>query len=329
MNEKVDVSLVIPFYNEESNIQGLFEDIFAALPEIPKTFEVIAVDDGSQDATLAQLQQVEQNFSLPENLKRLILVVQRRNFGQTPAMVAGIDQAHSEVIITLDGDRQNDPADFAPLLVQMDEGFDVVSGWRKDRQDQLSKKIPSRLANSILARVTGVPLHDFGCTLKAYRTELLQEAKLYGENHRYIPALLKQMGARIGEIPTHHRARTAGASKYGISRVYRVVLDILLLKFLLSYSTRPIHYFGSWGMVSLGAGFILCLYLTGLKLLGGAHIADRPLLLLGILLIIVGVQTLFLGILAELLIRTYFEANDKKIYYTKEVIRIDNPDKEK
>lgn len=313
MGKSIDLSIVIPVYNEEDNVTLLHQEIVAVLNELDISYEVIFVDDGSTDQTAARLLSIQQQDS------GVSLIKLRRNFGQTAALVAGFDYASGDIIIPMDGDLQNDPNDI-PHLLEKIEQYDVVSGWRKDRKDNSwSRKIPSKIANKLISFVTGVKLNDYGCTLKAYRKEVLQEVKLYGEMHRFIPAIASSIGVDYCEIPVHHRKRRFGSSKYGISRTIRVLLDLLTVKFMLSFRTRPIHVFGTMG-VGIGAiGFLICSYLTVLKLGFGESIRDRPLLLLGILMIILGSFLIVQGLLGEIIVRTYHESQNKPIYYVKEV----------
>jgi len=314
------LSIVIPVFNEEENIPLLAEEIRRALDPQAVAYEVVAVDDGSTDGTWARLESVRAQDP------RWILVGLRRNFGQTAAMSAGFDHARGDVIVTLDGDLQNDPADI-PRLLALAKDHDVVSGWRKVRQDAfLSRRLPSMLANWLISRVTGVRLHDYGCTLKAYRREVVEHLHLYGEMHRFIPAIASWMGISLAEVETRHRPRRFGRSKYGITRTLRVILDLITVKFLLSFATKPIQVFGLLGLFAAGVGIAIGGYLTALKLAFGAQIGGRPLLFLGILLILVGVQFLVMGLLGEMLVRVYHESQRKPIYMVKRVLG--HPDRE-
>ncbi|MHB1131391.1 MAG: glycosyltransferase family 2 protein [Chloroflexota bacterium] len=305
----LDVSIVIPLLNEEENLERLYLQLDDALAALGRTYEIVFVDDGSTDDSFAVLE------TLAQRDEHVRVVRLRRNFGQTAAFSAGFDIARGRVIITMDADLQNDPADIPRLLDKMAEGYDVVSGWRVKRQDQLvRRKLPSRLANALISRMTGVRLHDYGCSLKAYDREVIKNVKLYGEMHRFIPALASWMGVRVAEIPVNHRARQFGRSKYGLSRVTRVILDLLLVKFLLNYSTRPIQVFGLAGILSLGLGTAVGLYLSAQKIFWGQSLADRPLLLLAVMLVVLGVQLIMMGLLGELMVRTYYEAQNKPIY---------------
>lgn len=308
------LSIVIPIFNEEENVPLLAEEIRQALDPQGIAYEVVAVDDGSTDGTWTRLENVRAQDP------RWVLVGLRRNFGQTAAMSAGFDHARGDVIVTLDGDLQNDPADI-PRLLALAKDFDVVSGWRRRRQDPfLRRRLPSMLANWLISRVTGIRLHDFGCTLKAYRREVVEHLRLYGEMHRFIPAIASWMGISLTEVETHHRARRFGRSKYGIFRTLRVLLDLITVKFLLSFATKPIQVFGLLGICAAGAGFAIGGYLSVLKLAFGAQIGGRPLLFLGILLIVVGVQLIVMGLLGELLVRVYHESQRKPIYMIKRVL---------
>ncbi|MEN6302184.1 MAG: glycosyltransferase family 2 protein [Armatimonadia bacterium] len=310
------LSLVLPVYNEVDNIEPLYEALSAALARLALPAEVVLVNDGSRDGSTEKLDAVA------ERDDRFVAVHLRRNFGQTAAMAAGFDQATGDVIIALDADLQNDPNDIPLLLDKINEGYDVVSGWRRDRQDKwLTRILPSKMANWLISKMTGVYLHDYGCSLKAYRREILQDVKLYGEMHRYIPALAYWAGARVGEVVVTHHARKFGQSKYGLSRTLKVVLDLLTVKFLLAYSTKPIQVFGRWGLMSGAAGFLLALYLSLERLVYGTPLANRPALLLAVLLMLLGVQFVSMGLIAELQARTYYEAQDKKIYAIRRVTR--------
>ncbi|MBI5166680.1 MAG: glycosyltransferase family 2 protein [candidate division NC10 bacterium] len=311
----MDLSLVIPVYNEEENIPYLYPSVKQALDKPGLSYEVIVVDDGSSDGTLAQLEKVHREDP------RWVVLSLRRNFGQTAALSAGFDHARGEIIITLDGDLQNDPEDI-PKLLELIKDYDVVSGWRAKRQDPfLSRRLPSMIANWMISTVTGVKLHDYGCTLKAYRREVVKNLRLYGEMHRFIPAIASWMGVSVAEVKTSHRPRRFGRSKYGVSRTLRVILDLITVKFLLSFSTKPIQAFGLLGLISGGLGVLISLYLTILKLFYGQSIGGRPLLLMGVLLILLGVQLVVMGLLGEMLVRVYHEAQSKPIYMVKKVLR--------
>jgi glycosyltransferase involved in cell wall biosynthesis len=313
--KNVYLSVVIPLFNEEESIGPLNEYLLSVLDMFEKTSEVIYVDDGSTDGTFEQL------TNICEGDDRVRVIRLRRNFGQTAAFSAGFDFANGEVVVTLDGDLQNDPADIPLLLEKIEEGYDVVSGWRINRQDIfLTRKLPSHIANAIISKVTGVALHDYGCSLKAYRSEVVKNINLYGDMHRFIPALASWMGIRVAEIPVNHSARKYGQSKYGLGRTIKVVLDLLTVKFLLDYATRPIQIFGLMGLISLFGGTLIGMYLAFVRLFMGQAIGDRPLLLLAVLLVLIGVNLVIMGLLGELMVRTYHEAQGKPIYRIKEII---------
>jgi glycosyltransferase involved in cell wall biosynthesis len=316
---RLSVSIVVPLYNEADNVDGLVRELSAALDRSSRPVEVILVDDGSQDGTAEKL------VAIPKRDPRFRVILFRRNFGQTAAMSAGFDHARGDVIVAMDGDLQNDPNDLELLLEKIeDDGFDIVSGWRKNRRDPLiTRKLPSWTANWLIGRITGVKLHDYGCSLKAYRAEVLRNVKLYGEMHRFIPALASWVGASITEVPVNHRARQRGISKYGIGRTIRVLLDLITVKFLLSFSTRPLQIFGVWGLGLFGAGAGISLYLTYLKLFQDEILSQRPLLVLGVLMIIMGVQLISMGLLGEITIRTYHESQSKPTYVIREIVEHD------
>jgi glycosyltransferase involved in cell wall biosynthesis len=302
--------------NEEESLQRLYDCLTDALEAIGCNYEIIMIDDGSRDRSFAIMRELAQQDA------RLRVVRFRRNFGQTAAFSAGFDRARGEVVVTIDADLQNDPADIGKLLVKMEEGYDVVSGWRARRQDPfLNRRLPSMLANGLISRVTGVELHDYGCSLKAYRTEVLRGIRLYGELHRFIPAIASWQGVAVAEMPVNHSARQFGKSKYGIGRTTRVLLDLLTVRFLLSYSTRPMQIFGLLGLLSILGGVLPALYLTILKLINWqTAIGDRPLLLLSVLLIVLGVQFLTLGLIGELIVRVYYESQSRPIYVIREEV---------
>lgn len=311
----MDISVVVPLYNEEDNVQLLYEEIKGVLDTMAEQAEIVFVDDGSRDNTLAKLEAIQAGDD------HVRVVSLRRNFGQTAAMTAGFDHARGGVIITMDGDLQNDPHDIPQLVAKLNEGYDVVTGWRHDRQDAfLSRRLPSQLANRLISWVTGVGLHDYGCTLKAFRREVIDNINLYGEMHRFIPAIASGMGISFTEVKVNHRARRFGTSKYGISRTIRVVLDLITVKFMLSYATRPLHVFGTVGVVSSLLGVLIALVLTVQRQLYGVALANRPLLLLAVLLIFMGIQFITIGLLAELVVRTYHESQKKPIYYVRKVL---------
>jgi glycosyltransferase involved in cell wall biosynthesis len=306
------VSVVIPLYNEEENVEILNERLGATMKSIGD-YEIVYVDDGSTDGTLRLLEQIQ---AQDENVMVLSL---RRNFGQTAAFAAGFDFARGDVVVTMDGDLQNDPADIPKLLEAIKE-YDLVSGWRKKRQDKFSRTFPSKIANWLISKVTGVRLHDYGCSLKAYRRDVVKNLKLYGEMHRFIPAVASWYGVRIAEVETTHHPRLRGKSKYGISRTIKVLLDLVTVKFLQSFSTKPIQFFGPLGLFFGFAGMGISLYLTVAKIFKGIDIGGRPLLLLGALLIIVGIQFIGMGLLGEMIVRVYHESQKKPIYTLKKIL---------
>ncbi len=308
------LSIVVPVYNEAPNAEALVRELLATADRLRLTTEIVLVDDGSQDDTYAQL------IAAAGDDPRIHLVRLMRNFGQTAALAAGIDHASGDVIVTMDGDLQNDPADIPRLLATLDAGYDVVTGWRRDRKDPfLSRKLPSLIANAIIGATTNVSIHDHGCGLKAFRADIAKQLKLYGEMHRFITAIAGDLGAAVTEIPVNHRPRLRGQSKYGISRTVRVVLDLLTIKFLSGFATRPIHVFGTFGLVTMLTGLVIVGILGAEKILLGVELAGRPLLLLGVLLVLGGVQLVTLGLLGEMLARTYHESQGKPIYRLREV----------
>lgn len=309
-----DVSIVIPVYNEESTLPHLYEAIVKALDALDYSWEVLLVNDGSTDGSTEAIDEIAKRDA------RFTAIHLRRNFGQTAAMAAGFDHARGDIIVAMDADLQNDPADIPKLLAKLDEGYDVASGWRKERKDPwLTRILPSFVANWLISQATGVRLHDYGCSLKAYRREIIQEIRLYGEMHRFIPALAYWVGGNIAEVEVTHHARRWGESKYGLSRTLRVFLDLMTIKFLLSYSTRPIHIFGRWGLASGLAGIVLGLYLAVQKFFYNVDMGHRPAVLLAILLILIGGQFITMGLLAELQMRTYYEAQGKRIYSVRRI----------
>ena len=319
-----DLSLVIPVYNEEANLRPLSGEIHAALKGAGFDYEVLFIDDGSSDGSFACLRE------LAAEDDQVVAVRFRRNYGQTAAFAAGFDHARGRIIVTLDADRQNDPADIPRLVEELEKGYDVVNGWRENRQDDLLRRFPSKAANWLIARTSGVPLKDRGCSLRAFRAEVVKDLHLYGELHRFIPELVNFAGFSMSEVPVNHRARTAGESKYGLSRTFRVILDLFTIHFLRKYGDRPMQLFGRWGIILFALGAVIGGYLTALKLWAGITggiegfnsmtIGDRPLLLLGVLLIILGVQFIVMGLIAELTVRTYYETQDLRVYRIKEVI---------
>ena len=310
-----DLSVVIPLHNEEPNVAELHRELTAALGAWGRPYELLLVDDGSSDGTFAALE------ALQAGDPHVRVIALRRNFGQTAAFAAGFAHARGRVIATADGDLQNDPRDLPMMVDMLDGGHDIVCGWRRKRRDPwLTRRVPSNLANWLISRTTGVRLHDYGCSLKVFRSEVVRSLRLYGEMHRFIPAIASEQGVRIAEVEVNHRPRRMGASKYGLSRTMRVVLDLFTVKFLLSYSTQPIQIFGPPGLLMGTAGLAITAYLGYLRLFDGQAIGDRPLLLLGILLIFAGMQFLTLGLLAELQARTYHESQDKPIYAVREIL---------
>jgi glycosyltransferase involved in cell wall biosynthesis len=313
----VELSIVVPIYNEEDNILQLHASVDTALANSDIEYELILVDDGSSDGSFSLLK------SLAENDSRVKVIRFRRNFGQTAAMSAGFNAASGRVVVPMDGDLQNDPTDIPRLLAKIYEGYDVVSGWRKNRKDTfINRKFPSILANYLISKMTGVHLHDYGCTLKAYRHEVLEGINLYGEMHRFVPALASQVGAKVTEIPVLHHPRLYGKTKYGISRTMRVILDLMTVKFLLAYSTKPIQLFGKWGIYTLFGGFITGSLTLYMKLIDHVSMNRNPLLIMTAFLLFMGVQFIVLGLLGELNARTYYEAQSKPIYVIKEKLNL-------
>lgn len=307
------LSIVVPVFNEEKNLDALCSEAISALEGSGYEFELILVDDGSLDGSFGRMEAIA---AADERIK---VIRFRRNFGQTAAMAAGFDQAQGEVIVPMDGDLQNNSADIPRLVQTLEQGFDVVSGWRQQRQDVFfTRKLPSLLANALISRMTGVKLHDYGCTLKAYRREVLEEVNLYGELHRFVPALASRMGARVTELAVDHRPRKTGVSKYGMDRTVRVILDLVTVKFLLKYSTRPMQLFGKWALASFACGGLSGLATLYMKCFDGLSMNRNPLLILTAFLLFSGVQFLALGLLGELVTRTYHESQDKPIYSVRE-----------
>lgn len=314
----MDVSIVIPFLNESPNLKPLCEELKAALDPMGKSYEVLFVDDGSIDDGVDVLE------AFRSEMPQIKVVSFRRNFGQTAAMVAGLNYSEGDIVVTLDADRQNDPADIPTMVAKIEEGYDMVCGWRHDRQDTyLSRKLPSMLANRLISKITDVNLHDYGCTLKAMRKDLAKRVTLYGEMHRFIPAVASGVGASIAEVKVNHRARTAGESKYGISRAFRVILDLITVKFLLRFHARPLHFFGMPGLALGGIGGVLIAYLTIARLFFDVPLGDRPLLIFAFMLVIMGLQFILFGLIGEMQTRTYYESQDKPIYHVRKTIGID------
>jgi len=312
-SERPEISVVIPVFNEVDNVEDLHRELTAALEPLRRPYELVLVDDGSTDGTREGL------LALEERDQRVRAVLLRRNFGQTSAFSAGFDRARGEIVVTSDGDLQNDPADIPRLVARLEEGdLDMVCGWRRNRRDPLSRRVPSWLANRLISWSTGVHLHDYGCSLKAMRAEVVRGIRLYGEMHRFIPAVASWMGVRLDEMAVNHRPRTRGESKYGIGRTLRVLLDLFTVKFLLSYGTRPAHLFGLMGLAFGGGGFLILAYLAYIRLFQDTAIGGRPMLLLGVLLFLTGVILVNFGLMGELLVRTYHESQGKPTYVVQE-----------
>jgi len=315
MNSNVSLSIVVPIFNEEESLPFLVNQLLEVLRPMEETFELVLVNDGSSDKSAEVIRE------LSFEVKELVGVLLRKNYGQTAAMAAGFDVSSGEIVVTLDGDLQNDPADIPLLVNKIRDGFDLVSGWRYRRQDAaISRKLPSRLANSLIGKVTGVRLNDYGCSLKAYRKEVLTDMRLYGELHRFLPVLANIEGARITELKVNHRARQFGSSKYGIDRTFRVLMDLLTVWFMNRFLTRPMYVFGFGGILAIIGSFITSFYLLIVKLLGN-DIGDRPLLLFSLLLAVTGVQLFGFGLLGELQIRTYHESQNRPIYRIRDTFR--------
>jgi glycosyltransferase involved in cell wall biosynthesis len=313
------LSVIIPIYNEEENIPLLGRKLFDVLDSMPCTFEVIAVNDGSRDASLARLKQ------LAEIRPEMKIVDFRRNYGQTAAMMAGIDHASGEVLLSIDADLQNDPEDIPALLSKLDEGYDVVSGWRKDRQDAaIRRNFVSSVANRIISKISGVHLHDYGCTLKAYRQDVIKGVRLYGEMHRFIPIYASWMGARVCEMPVRHHPRRFGKSKYGLERIIKVILDLIVVKFLDRHFVKPIYVFGGFGVTSLALSALTLLYMLYLKIVEGISMILTPLPILSGMFFLVGVMSILMGLLAEMLVRTYFEAQQRRAYTVRELTNFED-----
>ncbi|NLX37262.1 MAG: glycosyltransferase family 2 protein [Chloroflexi bacterium] len=311
----MDLSIVVPVYNEEENIQYLYDQLTNVLEPLGLEYEVLCADDGSSDHSFELLQE------LARRDHRIKVIRFRRNYGQTAGFSAGFDHATGDIVITIDADLQNDPASIPALLDKMAEGYDVVSGWRTDRKDALvSRKLPSRIANWLITQTTGVHVHDRGCSLRAHRLEIVRDMRLYGEMHRFIPDIAAWLGARWTEVPVNHRPRRFGKSKYGIGRTFRVLLDLITIRYLQGYMTRPIRIFGKWGVVLGGAGVLLGLWLTAQKLFMGQSLGNRPALVLAVLLMVMGLQLISIGLLGEMVMRTYYETQGLKTYRVREVV---------
>ena len=314
-----ELSVFLPVFNEQDNIEQLNTRLADALKGLGRSYEVIYVDDGSTDHSMARLRKI----AVGDPQVRVVSL--RRNYGQTAAMSAGIDHARGQILIPMDADLQNDPADISRLLEKLDEGYDVVSGWRKDRKDRwLTRQLPSRLANRLVARISGVGLHDFGCSLKAYRRDALTGVKLYGEMHRFIPIYAGWAGAKVTEIPVTHHPRAAGESKYGLSRTIKVVFDLITIKFLSSYFTKPLYLFGSAGLVCLFLSLLAFVFALYYRIVEGVHLNRMPLATLSMIMFAMGVQFIFMGLLAEMVVRTYHESQDKPTYLVREKINLDD-----
>lgn len=312
---QLDLSIIAPIYNEEESIPLLISEVHRALDQSGLNFELILVDDGSRDRSF----EIMADFARTD--EALVIVGLRRNFGQTAALQAGLDCARGRRVVLMDADLQNDPADILAMLAQLDQGYDLVAGWRKDRKDAfINRRLPSMIANKIISVTTKVPLHDYGCTLKAMTREVAKELRLYGEMHRFIPAIANWVGVRVVEMPVNHRARQFGSTKYGIGRTLRVVLDLITVRFMQTYLVRPMQVFGLAGIASGVLGTIICAWLVLQKLMHDQDIGSRPMLLLGVLLIVVGVQLLSLGLVADVLSRTYHESQNKRPYYVRKTI---------
>lgn len=308
-----DVSIVIPLYNEEESIPSLYEELTAALAALDSSYEVIIVDDGSRDGSFAQLRDIHQRDP------RWRIIRFRHNFGQTAGLSAGFEAAQGRVVITMDADLQNDPCDIPKLLAKVDEGYDIVSGWRVNRKEPFfSRRLPSIMANHLISQTTHVSLHDYGCTLKAYQSEVVKNVRLYGELHRFIPAVASWMGVTVTEVPVNDRARRYGKSKYGIGRTFRVILDLITVSFLLRFATKPLHVFGGIGALIGALGTIIGVYMLYVKFFVGEAIGDRPLLLLAVVLVILGIQMICTGLLAELVMRVYYEPRGRPTYMIRE-----------
>lgn len=314
------ISVIVPVYNEEQSIYEGYQELSAVLSSMDSPYELIYIDDGSSDGTFSILS------GLAESDQSLRVIQLRRNFGQTAAMAAGLAHAGYDVVVTLDGDLQNDPNEIPKMVAKLAEGYDMVAGWRKYRKDPwINRRLPSMIANWVISKSTRVKLHDYGCTLKVMSGEVARGIRLYGEMHRFIPALADEFGARITEVPVNHRARRYGKSKYGISRTVRVILDLITVKFLLGFSKRPIHLFGSVGLVSGFLGFAILAGMTYQRFFQDVPMGNRPLLSLGVMLVLVGLQFLVFGLLAEILARTYYESQGKPIYSIRRFVRFDGP----
>jgi glycosyltransferase involved in cell wall biosynthesis len=314
-----EISVVVPLYNEVDNVADLHRELTSALESMGRPYEILLVDDGSRDGTLERLVELESRD------RRVRVLCLRRNFGQTAAFSAGFDHARGSIVVTSDGDLQNDPADIPALVARLEQGYDMVCGWRRERRDPVGRRLPSWFANKIISWSTGVRLHDYGCSLKAIRYEVVKGLRLYGEMHRFIPAVASWMGVSLAEMPVNHRARTRGRSKYGLGRTFRVLLDLVTVKFLLAYGTRPSHLFGLTGLAFGAVAAVIAAYLLYVKFGQGEAIGGRPLLLVPPFFFITGVLLVMAGLLAELLVRIYHESQGKPTYVVKELPRTDEP----
>jgi len=313
-----EVSIIVPLFNEQDNVAELANGLTQAMGDAGVSYEVIFIDDGSTDRTVDELQEAQKRCSGTR------IIQFRRNFGQTAAMAAGFDHARGNVIVPMDGDLQNDPADIPLLLNKLNEGYDVVSGWRRRRQDKvLTRKIPSWIANYLIGKITGVPLHDYGCTLKAYRKDVVENIRLYGEMHRFIPALASWSGAKVTELEVNHRPRIHGKTKYGLGRTAKVILDLITVKFLGTFSTKPLHIFGGIGLLSLLASFIFGSGVSYQKLFSGIDVSGNPLFMLSVIFLVMSVQFLLMGLLAEMMARTYHESQNKPTYVIRQTFESD------
>jgi glycosyltransferase involved in cell wall biosynthesis len=313
-----EVSVFLPVYNEEENVELLNLKLAESLERLGRTYEVIYVDDGSTDQSLARLRKIADKDS------RVRVIALRRNYGQTAAMSAGIDHARGQILIPMDADLQNDPVDIGRLLEKLDEGYDVVSGWRKDRKDKwLTRRVPSMLANRLISSISGVSLHDYGCSLKAYRRDVLADVKLYGEMHRFIPIYARWAGAKVTEIAVTHHARHAGKSKYGLSRTIKVLFDLITIKFMSSYLTKPLYLFGTAGLICLLVSFISMMLALFMRFVHDVHLNRMPLATLAMIMFAMGIQFIFMGLLAEMIVRTYHESQNKPTYLVRERINLE------
>ena len=311
------LSVVVPVYNEYENIPLLYDEVVKALQDI-NDWELILVNDGSKDNSLEALKELA-----AKDTQRVKVIGLRRNFGQTAAIAAGIDHASGDIIVLMDADLQNDPSDIPAMLDKLNEGYDVVSGWRKNRQDNLLRTFPSKIANKLICKVTGVHLHDYGCTLKAYRREVIKGFRLYGEMHRFIPAYADSFGARIVEMPVKHHPRIHGQAKYGLERTMKVLLDLFTVKFLSSYADKPIYLFGGTGMVLSGISLLVLLFLAVRRIFWGISVMASQLFMMAIMVFILGFQSVLMGLIAELLVRTYHESQGKTVYHIREMINFE------